>query len=71
MHVQRMQYGGRIFTRESGIKPFLRSIQSGYVGYWVPDEDHGPQNSVFVPFLLPKKPRSKGLAKWLSCAKRM
>lgn len=54
MHVQRMQYGGRIFTRESGIKPFLRSIQSGYVGYWVPDEDHGPQNSVFVPFLLPK-----------------
>ncbi|CSI58156.1 Uncharacterised protein [Vibrio cholerae] len=22
-------------------------------------------------FLLPKKPRSKGLAKWLSCAKRM
>ncbi|PAR31869.1 lauroyl-Kdo(2)-lipid IV(A) myristoyltransferase, partial [Vibrio metoecus] len=35
MHIQRMQYGGRIFTRESGIKPFLRSIQSGYVGYWV------------------------------------
>ncbi|HFG1940600.1 TPA: lipid A biosynthesis myristoyltransferase LpxN [Vibrio cholerae] len=69
MHVQRMQYGGRIFTRESGIKPFLRSIQSGYVGYWVPDEDHGPQNSVFVPFFATEKATLKGFGKMAKLCK--
>lgn len=69
MHVQRMQYGGRIFSREAGIKPFLRSIQAGYVGYWVPDEDHGPQNSVFVPFFATEKATLKGFGKMAKLCK--
>lgn len=71
MHVQRMQYGGRIFTRESGIKPFLRSIQSGYVATGGRMKITARKTPCLYRFLLPKKPRSKGLAKWLSCAKRM
>ncbi|WP_375752208.1 lauroyl-Kdo(2)-lipid IV(A) myristoyltransferase [Vibrio sp. HN007] len=63
MHVQRMQYGGRIFARSAGIKPFIRSIKDGYVGYWLPDEDHGPQNSVFVPFFGTEKATLKGFGK--------
>lgn len=63
MHVQRMQYGGRIFARNVGIKPFVRSIQDGYVGYWLPDEDHGLQNSTFVPFFATEKATLKGFGK--------
>jgi lauroyl-KDO2-lipid IV(A) myristoyltransferase len=69
MHVQRMQYGGRIFTRDAGIKPFLRSIQNGYIGYWVPDEDHGAANSVFVPFFAEEKATLKGFGKMAKLSK--
>jgi lauroyl-KDO2-lipid IV(A) myristoyltransferase len=63
MHKQRMQYGGRIFHRDAGIKPFLRSINEGYIGYWAADEDHGPQNSVFAPFFATEKATLKGFGK--------
>ncbi len=63
MHKQRMQYGGRIFDRKVGIKPFLKSIKEGYIGYWAADEDHGPQNSVFAPFFATEKATLKGFGK--------
>lgn len=69
MHVQRMQYGGRIFARNAGVKPFVRSIKDGYIGYWLPDEDHGPQNSVFVPFFETEKATLKGFGKMARLSK--
>jgi lauroyl-KDO2-lipid IV(A) myristoyltransferase len=69
MHVQRMQYGGRIFARSAGIKPFVRAIKDGYIGYWLPDEDHGPQNSVFVPFFATEKATLKGFGKMARLSK--
>jgi len=55
IHKQRMQYGGRIYERNAGIKPFLKSIKKGYLGYYLPDEDHGPEQSVFAPFFATEK----------------
>jgi lauroyl-Kdo2-lipid IVA myristoyltransferase len=63
MHKQRMQYGGRIFHRDVGIKPFLKSIKEGYIGYWAADEDLGRQHSVFVPFFGTEKATLKGFGK--------
>jgi lauroyl-KDO2-lipid IV(A) myristoyltransferase len=63
MHKQRMQYGGRIFDRKVGIKPFLRSIKEGYIGYWAADEDHGLNSSVFAPFFGTEKATLKGFGK--------
>ncbi|MHA2939825.1 lauroyl-Kdo(2)-lipid IV(A) myristoyltransferase [Vibrio sp. RC27] len=63
MHKQRMQYGGRIYHRDVGIKPFLRSIKEGYIGYWAADEDHGHKNSVFAPFFGTEKATLKGFGK--------
>lgn len=63
MHKQRMQYGGRIFHRDAGIKPFLKSINEGYIGYWAADEDHGLKNSVFAPFFATEKATLKGFGK--------
>lgn len=69
MQVQRMQYGGRIFAREAGVKPFVRSIKDGYLGYWLPDEDFGPVNSVFVPFFATEKATLKGFGKMARLSK--
>ena len=69
MQVQRMQYGGRIFAREAGVKPFVRSIKDGYLGYWLPDEDFGAANSVFVPFFGTEKATLKGFGKMARLSK--
>ncbi|MGR5542765.1 lauroyl-Kdo(2)-lipid IV(A) myristoyltransferase, partial [Vibrio campbellii] len=43
MHKQRVQYGGRVYDRSGGIKPFIKSVKDGYLGYYLPDQDHGPE----------------------------
>ncbi|MGL6260685.1 lauroyl-Kdo(2)-lipid IV(A) myristoyltransferase [Vibrio sp. WXL210] len=63
MHRQRVQYGGRVYERSGGIKPFLKSIRDGYVGYYLPDQDHGREHSVFVDFFSTRKATLPGLGK--------
>ncbi|WP_413112729.1 lauroyl-Kdo(2)-lipid IV(A) myristoyltransferase [Thaumasiovibrio sp. DFM-14] len=63
MHRQRVQYGGRVYDRSTGIKPFIKAVRDGYLGYYLPDEDHGPENSVFAPFFGTTKATLPGLGK--------
>lgn len=46
----RRRFGGRMHAREDGIKPFISSVKEKYWGYYLPDQDHGPEYSEFVPF---------------------
>ncbi|WP_115897631.1 lauroyl-Kdo(2)-lipid IV(A) myristoyltransferase [Marinomonas pollencensis] len=69
IHKQRMQFGGKIYPRSAGIKPFLKSVKEGYLGYYLPDEDLGPQHSVFVPFFGETKATMKGLGKFAKLTK--
>lgn len=69
MNVQRLKYGGRTHERSNGIKPFIKSIREGYLGYYLPDEDHGPENSVFVPFFSTQKATLSGLGKLAKLSK--
>lgn len=63
MHRQRVQYGGRIYDRSGGIKPFINSVKQGYLGYYLPDEDLGPDHSVFVDFFATQKATIAGLGR--------
>ncbi len=63
MHKQRVQYGGRVYDRSGGIKPFIKSVRQGYLGYYLPDEDLGPENSVFVDFFATTKATISGLGR--------
>ena len=63
MNVQRKQFGGRIYQRSQGIKPYLRSIKEGYLAYYLPDEEHAIQQSVFAPFFGHDKATVKGVGK--------
>lgn len=47
----RRRFNGRVYAREQGLGPIIRAMRSGYGFYYLPDEDFGPAQSVFVPFL--------------------
>ncbi|MXP67366.1 lauroyl-Kdo(2)-lipid IV(A) myristoyltransferase [Pantoea sp. Aalb] len=51
----RRRFGGRIHSRNDGIKPFISSVRQGYYGYYLPDQDHGAKNSEFVDFFATYK----------------
>jgi Kdo2-lipid IVA lauroyltransferase/acyltransferase len=42
--------GGKLFTRDDGLKPLIRETRKGQVLIYLADEDLGVNNSVFVPF---------------------
>lgn len=63
MHRQRVQYGGRVYERSGGIKPFIKSVKDGYLGYYLPDQDHGTELSEFVSFFDTTKATLPGLSK--------
>ncbi|KPD02877.1 lauroyl-Kdo(2)-lipid IV(A) myristoyltransferase [Moellerella wisconsensis] len=51
----RYHFGGRLHSREAGIKPFISSIRQGYWGFYLPDQDHGAEHSEFVDFFATYK----------------
>ncbi len=46
----RTRFKGVIFPREKGLRTIVRGLRSGHAFYYLPDEDFGPEQSVFVPF---------------------
>lgn len=42
--------GGKVYERSVGIKPAIKSIRAGASFFYLPDQDHGREASVFVPF---------------------
>lgn len=59
----RERFGGKMHTRQNGIKPFLNDVRKGNLGYFLPDEDFGEKASVFAPFFATEKATLPGLAK--------
>lgn len=48
-------HGGKLFTREDGLRPLIRETRKGKVLVYLADEDLGEKNSLFVPFFgVPK-----------------
>ncbi len=46
----RVRYSCVLFRREEGMRPVIKAIKAGHAFYYLPDEDLGPENSIFVPF---------------------
>lgn len=51
----RLRFGGRLHSRQQGLKPFIHSVRSGYMGYYLPDQDHGASKSQLVDFFATYK----------------
>jgi Kdo2-lipid IVA lauroyltransferase/acyltransferase len=59
----RTRFQGRLFLRSRGLRPLVRAIREGAGFYYLPDEDHGDDKSIFVPFFATQAARPTGAAK--------
>lgn len=65
---QRARFGGQVFERSAGIKSVIKSMRSGRHFFYLPDQDHGAEASLFVPLFgelkatLPALPKLVRLA---------
>ena len=46
----RMRFGCFLLSRTQGLRPVIRGLKQGLAFYYLPDEDFGQRQSVFVPF---------------------
>jgi len=40
----------RLFSRQEGVRPALAVLKQGLPFYYLPDQDYGPRDAMFVPF---------------------
>jgi KDO2-lipid IV(A) lauroyltransferase len=80
LHHGRVRFGDqRAFSRQEGIRPILACVREGRPLYYLPDQDYGPRDAIFVPFFgvpaatIPGLPRIARIAraKVLPCVTRM
>jgi len=46
----RCRFKGAVYLRERGLRPLLRGVRQNRLCFYMPDEDFGDRQSVFVPF---------------------
>ncbi len=52
---RRTRFGAVLYSRDAGLRPIVKDVKAGYVMGYLPDEDLGAENSIFVPFMnVPK-----------------
>ena len=80
LHHGRSRFGDqRAFSRQEGIRPILAALREGRPLYYLPDQDYGPRDAIFVPFFGVSAATIPGLsriariagAKVLPCVTRM
>lgn len=60
---QRARFNGIIYERDAGIKAVIKSIRDGNHFGYLPDQDHGREASLFVPFFAEMKATLPALPK--------
>jgi len=59
----RLRFSSKILLRDGGMRQVVQAIKQGYGFYYLPDEDFGPERSVFVPFLGTRAPTLTSVGK--------
>ncbi|MBM7457036.1 lauroyl-KDO2-lipid IV(A) myristoyltransferase [Oceanisphaera litoralis] len=60
---QRARFNGIVYERDAGIKAVIKTIKSGKHFFYLPDQDHGREASLFVPFFAELKATLPALPK--------
>jgi len=76
----RTRFGHQLaISRQEGVRPALAALKEGIPFYYLPDQDYGPRNAIFVPFFAASAATITGLsrmarlagARVLPCVTRM
>ncbi len=55
LNAQRLRFGGAVYERGSGLRTIIRELKGGRSCFFLPDQDLGRDNSLFVDFMgVPK-----------------
>ena len=46
----RSRFGLKLYSRSKGVRPLIRNLNNKVSCYYIPDQDFGLKNSIFVPF---------------------
>jgi len=66
---RRLRLGtGIIFSRQQGTRAVIRALRDGYRLYYLPDQDFGQRDSVFVPFFGVNAATITGLSRMAAVA---
>jgi Kdo2-lipid IVA lauroyltransferase/acyltransferase len=69
-HAKRTRFdSGVMFARHHGSRPLLRALKEGYRLYYLPDQDLGHRDSIFVPFFGVPAATITGLSRMAAVAK--
>lgn len=60
---QRARFNGIVYERDAGIKAVIKTIRNGKHFFYLPDQDHGRDASLFVPFFAELKATLPALPK--------
>ncbi|NHI00738.1 MULTISPECIES: lauroyl-Kdo(2)-lipid IV(A) myristoyltransferase [Oceanimonas] len=60
---QRTRFNGIVYERDAGIKAIIKTIRDGKHFFYLPDQDHGREASIFVPFFAEMKATLPALPK--------
>jgi KDO2-lipid IV(A) lauroyltransferase len=53
----------RAISRQEGIRPALAALKEGIPFYYLPDQDYGPRDAIFVPFFAASSATITGLSR--------
>jgi len=76
----RTRFGRQLaISRQEGVRPALAALKEGIPFYYLPDQDYGPRDAIFVPFFAASAATITGLsrmtrltgARVLPCVTRM
>lgn len=63
LNKQRTRFGGNVYERSAGLKPIIKDMKNGFHFFYLPDQDHGHEASVFVPLFNEPKATLPALPK--------
>lgn len=53
----------RLFSRQQGVRPALAALKEGRPFYYLPDQDYGPRDAIFLPFFGVQAASVTGMAR--------
>src|SRR5258706_34434 len=53
----------RAISRQEGVRPALAALREGIPFYYLPDQDYGPRDAIFVPFFAASSATITGLSR--------
>ena len=66
----RSRFGDNLFlSRQDGLRKMLKTLKQGYTLYYLPDQDFGAKDSVFVPFFGVPTATITGMSRLAAAAK--